>query len=119
VATRRFKPGGQVVGMLGDIQDPAWVAAEPEAGQVDHVDRVVAGQPGRERHQVAVGDGEPVDQDQRRGNVGAAERGAVVDVDPSDRLPAALEPRGGTGRAGRQPIPGQGGTRRPATPVIS
>jgi hypothetical protein len=47
--------------MLGDIQDPAWVAAEPEAGQVDHVDRVVAGQPGRERHQVAVGDGEPVD----------------------------------------------------------
>ena len=43
----RFKPGGQVVGMLGDIQDPAWVAAEPEAGQVDHVDRVMAGQPDR------------------------------------------------------------------------
>jgi hypothetical protein len=28
--------------MLGDIQDPARVAAEAEAGQVDHVDRVVA-----------------------------------------------------------------------------
>jgi hypothetical protein len=24
--------------MLGDVQDPAWFAAEPEAGQVDHVD---------------------------------------------------------------------------------
>jgi hypothetical protein len=35
--------------MLGDIQDPAWFAAEPEAGQVDHVDRVVTGQPGRYR----------------------------------------------------------------------
>jgi hypothetical protein len=47
--------------MLGDVQDPAWVAAEPEAGQVDHVDWVVAGQPGRQRHQVAVGDGQAVD----------------------------------------------------------
>jgi hypothetical protein len=32
---------GQVVGVLNDIQDLARVAAEPEAGQVDHVDRVV------------------------------------------------------------------------------
>jgi hypothetical protein len=107
----RLEPGGQVVGVLSDVQHPAWVAAEAEAGQVDHVDRVVGGQPGRQRHQVAMGDGQAVDQDQRRGVVGAAEGGAVVDVDPSDRLPAALEPPGRTGGAGRQPISVQGGTR--------
>jgi hypothetical protein len=37
------------------------------------MDRVVVGQPGRQRHQVAVGDGQPVEQDQRRGVVGAGE----------------------------------------------
>ena len=67
--------------MLSDIQDPAWVAAEAEAGQVDHVDRVMGGQPGRQRHQVAMGDGQAMDKDQRRG-VGGAEGGAVVDIDP-------------------------------------
>jgi hypothetical protein len=41
--------------MLGDVQDPARVAAQPEAGEADHVDGVVAGQLGREWHQVAVG----------------------------------------------------------------
>jgi hypothetical protein len=44
-----LEPGGQVVGVLGDVQHPAGVAAEPEAGKVDHMDRVVVGQPGRQR----------------------------------------------------------------------
>jgi hypothetical protein len=50
----RLQPGDQVVGMLGDVQHPTWLATQPEPGQVDHVDRMVAGQPGRQRHHVAV-----------------------------------------------------------------
>jgi hypothetical protein len=68
----RVQPVGQVVGVLNDIQDPARVAAEPEAGPVDHVDRVVAGQLGRQRHQLAVGDRQPTDQDQRESAAGLA-----------------------------------------------
>jgi hypothetical protein len=37
----RFQPRGQVIGVVGDPQDPPRVAAEPEARQVDHMDRVV------------------------------------------------------------------------------
>jgi hypothetical protein len=68
----RFQPRGQVIGMLGDAQDPPRVAAEPEAGQVNHVDRVVAGQLGGHRHQLAVGDRQPMDQDQRESAAGLA-----------------------------------------------
>jgi len=78
--------------MLGDVQHPAGIAAEPKAGQVDHVDRVMADQPGGQRHEVAVGDGQPVDQDHRRGVVGTGERAAVMDRDASGRPPATLEP---------------------------
>jgi hypothetical protein len=74
----RFQPVGQVVGMLGDAQDPPRVAAEPEARQVDHVDRVMAGQLGRQRHQVAVGDRQPMEQDQRESAAGASEQRAWV-----------------------------------------
>ena len=64
--------------MLADVQHPARVAAAPEARQVDHVDRVVAGQLGRQRHQVAVGDRQPMDQDQRESATGASEQRAWV-----------------------------------------
>ena len=101
----RLQPVGQMVGMLGDVQHPAGIAAEPKAGQVDHVDRVMADQPGGQRHEVAVGDGQPVEQDHRRGVVGMGERAAVMDRDASGRPPAALEPPRGAGGACRQPIP--------------
>ena len=71
----RFQPVGQVVGMLADVQHPARVAAAPEARQVNHVDRV-AGQLGRQRHQVAVGDRQPMVQDQRESAAGASEQRA-------------------------------------------
>ncbi len=102
-----------MVGMLSDPQHPAGIAVEPEAGQVDHVDRVTPGQPGGQRHQVAVGDGQAVDEDQRRGVAGAADRGAVMGRDAADRPPAALEPLGRSGRTGRQPIPVQGRNQGP------
>jgi len=100
--------------VLNDIQDPARVAAEPEARQVDHVDRVVAGQLGGQRHQVAVGDRQPMDQNQRESAAGAGERAAGMSRDASDRPPAALESPGRARGAGRQPVPVTGrsqGTR--------
>ena len=66
----RVQPGGEVLGMLGDVQDPARVAAVPEAGKIDHVDWVVAGKSGRQGHQVAVGDREPVHEYHRKGTRG-------------------------------------------------
>jgi hypothetical protein len=35
----RFQPVGQVVGVLGDVEHPARITAEPEAWQIDHMDR--------------------------------------------------------------------------------
>src|SRR5829696_8948914 len=104
-------PGGQVDSVAGHVQGPTRVAAETEPGQVDDVHRVEGGQLGRHRHQVAVGDGQPVDQDQGRCGPGAAGPGAVVGVDPEDRPPVAPEPEGVTGRAGGQPVPVEGAQR--------
>ena len=110
----RFQPVGQVVGVLGDVEHPARITAEPEAWQIDHMDRVVAGQHGRQRHHVAVGDRQPMEQDHRRGAVGTAKRSAIMNVHPSDRPPAALEPSGRAGGAGRQPVPVKGATKSAA-----
>jgi hypothetical protein len=107
----RFQPRGQVIGMLGDAQDPPRVAAEPEARQVNHVDRVVAGQLGGQRHQVAVGDRQPMDQDQRESAAGAGERAAGMSRDASDRPPAALEAPGRARGAGCQPVPVTGSSQ--------
>ena len=65
------------------------------------MDGVLAGQLGREWHQVAVGYREAVNQDQRRGGVGTVKRGAVMGIDPPDNPPAALESPARLGGAGR------------------
>jgi len=78
------------------------------------VDGVVAGQFGREWHQLAVGHRQAVDQDQRRGGIGPGERGAVMGVYSSDGPPAALKSPGRMGGASRQPIPAQGRSESPS-----
>jgi hypothetical protein len=104
----RLQPGGQMVGMLGDPQHPARVAAEAEAGHVDHVHPVMAGKPQRQRHHVAVRDGQPVEQDQRRSDRRGGNRAAVMGRGPSDRPPSTPEPPDRAGGAGRQPVPVKG-----------
>ena len=104
--------------MLGDVQDPARVAAEPEAGEVDHMDGVVAGQLGREWHQVAVGYREAVNQDQR-GGVGTVKRGAVMGVDPRTIRQRLWNPQPVSGALVASRYRPRAARRAPATPVIS
>jgi hypothetical protein len=81
------------------------------------VDGVVAGQLGREWHQVAVGHREAVNQDQR-GGVGTVKRGAVMGVDPRTIRQRLWNPQAVWGRWSLADT-GPGPLGAPATPVIS
>ena len=103
-----FQPRGQVIGMLGDAQDPPRVATESEAGQL-----------GRQRHQVAVGDRQPMDQDQRERAAGAGERAPGMSHDASDRPPTALEAQAVRGARGASRYRSRAAARAPGTPGIA
>jgi hypothetical protein len=96
-----------MVGMLCHVQH-LWVAAEPKARKIHYMGRLVVGKPGRYWRQIAVGHRQSMQQHQPRSDVGAVERGTVVDGDSLDDPPAALEPPGRLWCAGGELIPAQG-----------
>jgi hypothetical protein len=105
----RLQPVNQMVGMLGDVQHPARIAAEPKAGQVDHVDRVMASGGRRTCEKAADHAGEPpwllpVEQvpgsaEQLHAGIGeqAGQHGGVARV--HDLIGRALHDQGGLGDA--------------------
>ena len=100
-----IQPSRQRGRVLGNVQRRPGVTAEPEPGQVHHVDVVVGRQEPRGGHQVPVGHRESVHQ-HHRGAPARLGGHPGVNADAVDHGPRAVEAVSGSGGGGGQGVAG-------------